>query len=50
MRLVDDAGLAEGEDGILEVPAGRETVDVDVAIIHSTLEAFSARSAHGKIL
>ena len=48
--LVDDACLAEGEDGILEVPAGRETVDVDVAVVDCALEAFAVRRAHGKIV
>ena len=50
VRLVDDAGLAEGEDGILEVPAGREAVDVDVAVVDCALEALSVRRAHGKIV
>ena len=50
VRLVDDACLAEGEDGILEVPAGREAVDVDVAVVDCALEALSVRRAHGKIV
>ena len=50
VRLVDDAGLAEGEDGILEVLAGREAVDVDAAVVDGALEALAARRAHGKIV
>ena len=47
--LVDDTGLAKGEEGVLEVPARREAVDVDAAVVDGALEAISVRREHGKI-